>query len=58
MRYTVGYRGYTIWRDSDREPFKISYSVAGVDLVANIVSAGFRDFASARREVDALPRRS
>lgn len=59
MLYTVGYRGWTIWRRSDSENFRVSRTDSRdlPDLERTAEPVSFRDFASARREVDYLKRR-
>lgn len=60
MLYTVGYRGYTIWRESDRNPFNISRTESRdrTDLERFQITdaAPCYDFGQARREVDYLKR--
>jgi hypothetical protein len=56
MLYTVGYRGFTIWRKSEAEPFRISRTEArDIDTLKTKLEPGtFWSFSAARREVDYL----
>ena len=60
MLYTVGYRGWTIWRQNDREPFRISRTDARDLETLKRTDDGthYRDFAAARREVEYLQPRT
>lgn len=56
MLYTVGYRGYTVWREDPTKPFRISRTEARdlATLKAKAEPTTHHDFANARREIDWL----